>query len=304
MALATRADLLTAALQWLGRPGDTLISASDQSDCLTLAEGRIFYGAAKPFESPPVRVRAMEAYAQFPLNAIGAGASTGGTANAQTSALSGFTLAYGSTATVPSTLTNTGAMTLNIESSGVRNVLKGQNRDALSGGDWRADITYNVFYDGTQYILLPLPGAIPLPTDFLEMRRLWLGTSAPLEHLDQIRFFQSYVGKAAAQPRAFCTDGDAILFGPKPDTDYEAHMLYWKRPPAMTSPGDTNWLLTNYPSIYLYALIMELCVYLEQDDRIPIAHSLYSAAAGGVIMSAFAEREVDTDNPKNGKPDR
>ena len=52
------------------------------------------------------------------------GATSGGTVNAQTVAASGFALATGATVLFPAGLTNTGAMTLNVNGTGVKNVYR------------------------------------------------------------------------------------------------------------------------------------------------------------------------------------
>jgi len=286
MAINTGATLLAAIQTWLART-DAEVTGSDD-DWVTMAESRIHYGAGPPFESPPLRCRGNEAFAQLPLMAVQAGGTTAGTANAQTSALSGFSLAYGATASMlaGSALTNTAAMTLNIQSTGATAVKKGQFDEDVAAGDWRAGITQTVWYDGTNYIHVPVPGSVPLPADYLEMRRVW--TSADprlsLEYANHHDFFSQYAGVSPGAPRAYTILNDCIVFGPQPDQTYQAYMSYWKKLPAIGVSTNTNWLITNAPQVYLYAALIEAMLHTMYDERIMGVYALYTAAIRGLNM--------------------
>jgi len=71
MALTTYAELQTAIANWLGRPGDTVVTDNDD-DWITLAEQRIYYGSGEPgdpIHSPAVRCRLMETAADIAIDA-------------------------------------------------------------------------------------------------------------------------------------------------------------------------------------------------------------------------------------------
>jgi len=59
VALATYADLQAAIAAYLARPGDANITGP-APDFTALAESRIAYGEDAPFQSRPLRIRAME----------------------------------------------------------------------------------------------------------------------------------------------------------------------------------------------------------------------------------------------------
>lgn len=297
MAIATRSDLLTAVMIWLRRPGDTLISDTDKGNWLSLAEGRIFYGAGPPYASPPVRVRGMLAYRQFPLAAELTGGTSAGGANAQTSTHASFALSYGASITIPSGVSNTDSMTLNVNATGAKTVKKGHQRENLAANDWISGVTYNVWYDGTNYVLGPMHGAIPLPTDFLEMRRVWIPGQRPLDFKNPPEWYSNHLGATAAMPREYAVDGDHLLVGPGPDAAYGLHALYWRRFASLTADADTNWLLTNYSSIYLYAMLLESAPFIGHDERIATWHQLYASAAGGASVQDEASRRADTREP-------
>lgn len=104
---------------------------------------------------------------------------------------------------------------------------------------------------------------VALPSDFLEIENITLSSSNPPrqihvvtpEVMDEKYPFNWYPG----QPVVYCLIGDNIVLGPTPDAVYTISLDYYQRFPALSS--SVNWLFTNYPSIYLYATLVELSAY-------------------------------------------
>ncbi len=110
---------------------------------------------------------------------------------------------------------------------------------------------------------------ITLPTDWLEFADVSLSSDNPtpisfatVEHINS-RYPQTFDG----QPVVFSIDGDKIIFGPVPDAVYPIAVNYYAKFPALSADGDTNWLLTNYPSIYLFATLCEASPFIFDDNR-------------------------------------
>ena len=61
-----------------------------------------------------------------------------------------------------------------------------------------------------------------------------------------------------------------------PDVDYTLRMHYLKG--WDIEAENTNWLLTNYPDIYLYGALLEATAYLQDDPRLPVWADLFIAA--------------------------
>jgi len=109
---------------------------------------------------------------------------------------------------------------------------------------------------------------LALPTGWLEFENLTL-TGTPSrqltyetpEQLDQ-RFPG---GSSTAKPAAYTIIGANLVFGPTPDSAYPVEMVYYKRFDALDSAG-TNWLVSNFPSIYLNGCLAEAAAFLDQDD--------------------------------------
>lgn len=121
--------------------------------------------------------------------------------------------------------------------------------------------------------------AASLPTGWLEFENVSVSSSPDvqlnyvnIQHLDTKFPNNSYTGT----PVVYSIEGQQILFGPVPDSAYTINVLYYKRlDPLSTTP--TNWLLTNHPSIYLFATLAESAPFLKDDNRILIWEQKYKA---------------------------
>jgi len=118
-----------------------------------------------------------------------------------------------------------------------------------------------------------------LPSDFLEIRSAHLNTSPKTQlramALSEIR--SRRLGSTTGQPEVFAITGDEILLAPAPDGTYEIELDYY----AFTELSDsntTNWLLTNYPDIYLWSGRLEGASYVGNERKIVEANGFLAAA--------------------------
>lgn len=129
-----------------------------------------------------------------------------------------------------------------------------------------------------------------LPIDWLEMIQIQLTAGGRLQVISaaelQDRKEDSLV---AYKPKYYRLTSDQIEFYPAPDSPYEAAMQYYARVPALTDTDTTNWVLTDYPDIYLYGALVHAAPYLNDDQRITVWASLYQSAVDA----------LDQDNKKS-----
>src|SRR5215467_4903177 len=85
----------------------------------------------------------------------------------------GPTLAPGLTIGFTAGFSNTGPCTLNPNGLGAQSIKLGVPKTDLSGGEIVAGAAYQVYYDGTDFVLVPL-GGVPLPAGYLEMRAIFV----------------------------------------------------------------------------------------------------------------------------------
>ncbi len=98
--------------------------------------------------------------------------------------------------------------------------------------------------------------AVPLPSDWLAFENLTILDSPPLTYMTLDQMDMKYPeGGFSGAPFVYTVEGDSVLFGPMPDSAYTVNIDYYARFPALS--GGTNWLMTNYPNIYLYGCLRE-----------------------------------------------
>jgi hypothetical protein len=114
-------------------------------------------------------------------------------------------------------------------------------------------------------------GAAPLPADFLEIITVFDAFNNPMratQLADQRR-----IGSMWSK---YSIDGTNInVNGYSGDRDIQ---YYAKLPTLTTSPTTTNWLLAEYPDVYLYAVGLEAAKFLKDVDLAQATKTLLDAA--------------------------
>ena len=125
--------------------------------------------------------------------------------------------------------------------------------------------------------------SIALPTGFLEIENIGLSSASPQAVLSVVtpeildRMYPPTFN--AGQPVVYALLGDTILLGPTPDSVYTVSVDYYKLWDALTVT-DTNWLLTNYPMVYLAGAMTEASLYLQDTDKVALWDARYRAEVG------------------------
>lgn len=110
---------------------------------------------------------------------------------------------------------------------------------------------------------------LALPTRFLEARRVILGTTV-----------QDYVVPNEWYPlREAGTNQYTILgesFHFQKLADYA--IQYWQAFAAFSADGDTNWLITNAPDVYLWASLEQAAIFIRDDSMAALSRAQYASA--------------------------
>lgn len=124
-------------------------------------------------------------------------------------------------------------------------------------------------------------GFITLPSDWLEAKairlvvdgkpvRLELGTS---EQLDQARRDASTVG--TTKPYLYRFIGNQIEVAPYVSGEATMELEYYYKVPDLAT-NDTNWLLQDWPDLYLYGALQHSAPYLRDDQRLQTWAGIYN----------------------------
>jgi hypothetical protein len=120
---------------------------------------------------------------------------------------------------------------------------------------------------------------VTFPTGLLEFENLTLVSSPnrPLHVVTPELLDQKYPEAFwTGIPTVYAVVGNTIRLGPTPDSAYTINIDYYKRfDPLATTP--TNWLLTNYPMVYLAATLGETALYVQDDGAAAKWESRYQA---------------------------
>jgi hypothetical protein len=111
-------------------------------------------------------------------------------------------------------------------------------------------------------------GSTNLADDYLAWKRLtYLGdTYVPLEYVSPDMLIRAHPAVEAGTPNLFTIEGSDIIIRPTDDdTDFE--FLYYAKLSALEDDTDTNWLLNEYPDLYLSATLAEANAFLINPDH-------------------------------------
>ena len=98
---------------------------------------------------------------------------------------------------------------------------------------------------------------LAIPAGFLEVRRVVLGTREQ-EYVTPTEFYEV---KNAVSGH-YTVLGTNFEFQSS-SADYSID--YYKEFDALSASGDTNWLLTNHPDVYLFGTLAEAALYTQDD---------------------------------------
>ena len=121
-----------------------------------------------------------------------------------------------------------------------------------------------------------------LPIDFLSPVRMTLNTAETkvleLAGINEISKLRAEAGNATGEPAYYAMIDGSIEVFPSPDADYTIEMLYYEAIEGLSNSITTNWILTYYPDVYLYASLLQSAPYLMEDNRIPVWGAYYTSA--------------------------
>ena len=124
-----------------------------------------------------------------------------------------------------------------------------------------------------------------IPADMLEPIRFHItsGETNPLELISQVELLdrQQRAGNVSGNPRYYAMTAGELQVHPAPDGVYNAELYYYQKIPALSDSNTTNWLLGEYPDVYLYGALVHSAPYLKEDARITTWAALYQSALDG-----------------------
>lgn len=112
-------------------------------------------------------------------------------------------------------------------------------------------------------------GVATLPTNVVEVISLTNASGA--EYLQQ----SPQLGTANRNVGVYSIQGGSIV---GPVTEGDLQLMFYAKIPRLVSLADTNWLLSQYPSVYLYGASFEAAKHIRDVDLAQINQTLLNEA--------------------------
>lgn len=122
-------------------------------------------------------------------------------------------------------------------------------------------------------------GTVSLPSGFLEWIFLYVNdtTEQKLTRKDAEWIYTRYPSRAGGgRPVYFAREGDTLIFGPSPDSDYTITGRYYKRLDALSDSNPTNWFITDAPALLRYGALCEAVLYANDDSRVALLEGKFN----------------------------
>ena len=132
-----------------------------------------------------------------------------------------------------------------------------------------------------------------LPSDYMEIRAIHLendGARVPIQSFSMQQLDAIY-SRATGTAAGFAIHGGKLELRPAPSATetVDGEISYYKRVDTLTSNA-TNDILTKFPMIYLSAMMLQVYLYLQDDDELNKWASVYQTQISAANKSAQGGR--------------
>lgn len=119
-----------------------------------------------------------------------------------------------------------------------------------------------------------------LPTDFLRMRSITRADGKEIRYVTPAELNEMVARGYEPEPQVYTIEDMQIRVRPAPTVSVpvSVRMAYLERLPALVNSSDTNWLLTDYPDLYLLGALVHARMWVHDDARFPTVVAMYDKA--------------------------
>lgn len=133
---------------------------------------------------------------------------------------------------------------------------------------------------------------LALPSDYLALVRFrWTGNFAGrVEYISPTDLADKW--KSGTDVPKFFTISDVIEFDVALDSDLAYELTYWPQATALSASNTTNWILQDYPELYLAGCMFYLSRYLK-DEKEAMAWSMQYTSDAWQANQSYTEGQYD-----------
>jgi hypothetical protein len=77
-------------------------------------------------------------------------------------------------------------------------------------------------------------------------------------------------------------EDEHMLIVPTPDAAYPFEMIYYAEPALLDETSQTNWITEKYPHLLLYAALVEVAPFMNNDARLGTWQAKYAQALSSI----------------------
>jgi hypothetical protein len=137
---------------------------------------------------------------------------------------------------------------------------------------------------------------VALPADWMQFKRITLPNVPALDgsNANVVEYMSPDLLEDLTPPgnaNAYSIEGGLLLYGLPQASGGAAQPLtcrYYAHPGNLSTTVPNTWLLTKVPSIYLYAALIEMAIYVKKSDKIAEYGALLDKAIGGFMSTERA----------------
>lgn len=122
--------------------------------------------------------------------------------------------------------------------------------------------------------------SLDLPLDYSSMKSIQISgatnTVLSLVPADTLLKYNSY--NETGTPQFYSIQNNSIHFSPVPSSDFTVNLVYYQDIPSLSSTVSTNWVLTDYPYIYLYGALIEAAIFTNDPDQVSFYQQKFNEA--------------------------
>ena len=125
-------------------------------------------------------------------------------------------------------------------------------------------------------------GVVTLPAAFIEFRsvRITGSPDKPLEIMSSEEMYRRYPTRSSdSKPSFAAIEGQNLIFGPFPDSNYTVKGIYYRRLTALSDSNTTNTFTNEVSDALFFASLAESEPFLKNDPRVSLWEAKYEKVA-------------------------
>lgn len=106
----------------------------------------------------------------------------------------------------------------------------------------------------------------------------------PVTDAQMNSLYSTLVG--SGDPENYCLRGRVVEIQPTPGDGTALEFSYLGGLTSFSADADTNDVLLKYPGVYVYATMIEVCIFTQGDERLPVFQAAYDTEVARINEEA------------------